>query len=135
MIKRFLEWMKLKIKIHERMHKPPYVSEGDIWWASIGDNVGHEINGKGKNFTRPVYIYKKLDYGFYLALPTTSKYKIGSWYVPIKQKGEIVTICLHQARVLDYRRLMSKVGNVDDADKLNIATGFKSLYIQNKNPS
>ena len=80
MIKRFLEWMKLKMKIHERAHCPPHVSEGDIWWVNIGDNVGQEINGKGKNFARPVYIYQKLSSDFYLVLrPLSINKEVGMY--------------------------------------------------------
>ncbi len=126
--------MKLKMKIHERAHCPPHVSEGDIWWVNIGDNVGQEINGKGKNFARPVYIYQKLSSDFYLVLPMTSKYKQGSWYVSIMQQARIVTVCLHQVRVLDYRRLMNKLGEIDEADMVNIQNKFEYLYIKTKTP-
>ncbi|MEN9604349.1 MAG: hypothetical protein RJB39_34 [Candidatus Parcubacteria bacterium] len=118
------------MKIHDRGHAPPYVLEGDIWWANMGDNVGQEINGKGKNFARPVYIHTKLSHNFYFTLPMTSKSKSGSWYVPIRQKGKEVRVCLHQARVLDYRRLMNKLGEVDRLDKRNIQKEFESLYIK-----
>jgi hypothetical protein len=45
-MKRFFEWIGLKEKLHEAKHQPPLVSERDMWWASIGENVGSEINGK-----------------------------------------------------------------------------------------
>ena len=58
--------------LHSRKHQPPFVSEGDIWWASVGENVGSEINGKSDLFSRPVVIYKKLAHGFYSVVPTTT---------------------------------------------------------------
>ena len=45
-MKRFLEWIGLKEKLHHAKHRAPLVSERDVWWASIGENVGSEINGK-----------------------------------------------------------------------------------------
>ena len=72
-MKRFLEWIGLKQRLHDNQHKPPLVSERDMWWASIGENVGSEINGKGTVFTRPVVILKKLSHGFYFVAPTTTK--------------------------------------------------------------
>lgn len=42
-MKRFLEWIGLKEKLHNSEHKPPLVSEGDMWWASFGENIGSEI--------------------------------------------------------------------------------------------
>jgi hypothetical protein len=63
MLKRFSEWFWLKKKLHERQQTPPLVSEREIWWASVGENVGSEINGKSALFSRPVIIYKKLSHG------------------------------------------------------------------------
>jgi hypothetical protein len=40
MFKRFLEWLKLKEKIHIKTSEPPSINEGEIWWASLGENVG-----------------------------------------------------------------------------------------------
>src|SRR5882724_10188406 len=45
-VNRFLEWIGLKRKLHQGTQSPPLVSAGDIWWASVGENVGSEINGE-----------------------------------------------------------------------------------------
>jgi mRNA-degrading endonuclease toxin of MazEF toxin-antitoxin module len=128
MIKRFLEWIEVKTKTHNTIRTPPLTKEGDIWWAKIGDNIGQEINGKGNNFVRPVYMYKKLSNTLYMIIPMTSKIKTGSWYVSIFQNNKEVTLCLHQMRVVDYKRLMNKIGEVDEADTYNIYKAFVSLY-------
>ena len=60
MLKRFSEWFGLKKKLHERQQTPPLISEREVWWASVGENVGSEVNGKSALFSRPVIIYKKL---------------------------------------------------------------------------
>jgi len=52
--KRFLQWIGLKEKLHTKQHRVPHVSEGEIWWASIGENVGSEINGKSDLFSRSI---------------------------------------------------------------------------------
>ena len=72
-IKRFSEWMGLKDRLHNVSHRPPLVSEREIWWVSIGENVGSEIDGKNVLFSRPVIIYRKLAHGFYFVIPTTTK--------------------------------------------------------------
>ncbi|MBT4384199.1 type II toxin-antitoxin system PemK/MazF family toxin [Candidatus Peregrinibacteria bacterium] len=127
-IKRFLEWIGLKEKLNLKFCKPPYVNEGDIWWASLGENIGSEINGKSDKFSRPVVIYKKLSHGFYFVIPTTSKIKSGSWYVFFKQKGRGMNACLHQGRSIDYRRLYSKLGRLDEIDYTNLKKGFLKIY-------
>jgi len=126
--KRFFEWMSLKDKIHRKHHVPPYVSEGEIWWASVGENVGSEIDGKSSLFSRPVIIYKKLSHHFYFVIPTTTKNKIGSWYVPFRQGGKMMIACLQQSKSIDYRRLSNKLGEIDDQDFKRIKEDFQKLY-------
>lgn len=128
-IKRFLEWIGLKEKLHLSQEKIPLVSEGQIWWASLGENVGYEINGKNQLFTRPVLILKKLAKEFFLVVPLTSQTKIGSWYVNYKQNGKSYSACIHQIRTIDYRRLSSKLGWFDETDFERIKEGFKKLYL------
>ena len=127
-MKKFLEWFGLKEKLHNQKHSPPLVSQGDIWWASVGENVGSEINGKNNLFSRPVIIFKKLAHGFYFVIPTTTKIKTGTWYVKIRQQEKEMMACLHQARAIDFRRLSSKLGTLDDEDFLRVKDGFHLLY-------
>jgi len=127
-MKRFLEWIGLKEILHERAHKPPLVSQGDIWWASIGENIGSEINGKSHQFSRPVIIFKKLAHGFYFVVPTTTQPKTGSWFVQFKQKDRTMYASLHQARAIDYRRLYSKLGSLDETDQSRVREAFQRLY-------
>lgn len=118
------------MKLDDLDHNPPRVSEGDIWWASIGDNIGQEINGKGSDFTRPVYICKKLSHSFYLIVPMTSKIKNGSWYVEIEHNCRKSTLCLHQIRVIDYRRLSTRLSKVENHDIERVFEAFCCLYIK-----
>ena len=127
-VNRFLEWIGLKQKLHQGTQSPPLVSAGDIWWASIGENVGSEINGKSRLFSRPVIIYKKLAHGFYFVIPTTTKSKVGSWFVPFRQADRNMVASLHQARAIDHRRLSTKLGQLDDSDFEKVREGFWKLY-------
>ena len=133
-VKRFLEWIGLKERLHNKLPQAPHVSEGDIWWASVGENVGSEINGKSRLFSRPVVIYRKLSHGFYLVIPVTSQARTGNWYVPFRQGGKADTACLHQTRAIDYRRLSSRLGELDDEDFRRIIEGFYKLYFHKKIP-
>jgi len=129
-MKKFSEWSELKESLNDKSHKAPFVSEGDIWWASIGENVGSEIGGKSKQFSRPVIIFKKLAHGFYFVIPTTTKSKDGSWYVAFTHSGVSTSACLQQARAIDYRRLSSKLGTLDQTDMHVVKEGFKNLYLK-----
>lgn len=127
-MKAFLEWIGLKEKLNDANHKPPLVSEGDIWWASVGKNIGSEIHGKSDKFSRPVIIYKKLTCSFYFVIPTTTKKRSGTWFASFRHKEEDGIACLHEARSIDHRRLFSKIGTLDDADFSHIKKSFWFLY-------
>ncbi len=130
LIKNFLEWFKLKPNLDKKNHKPPFVSEGQIWWCHLGENVGTEISGKGEKFTRPVIILQKLSNMTYLVLPTSTKIKKGNWYIPIVYKKKEMVVCLHQAKTIDYRRIDDKIGFISGKDFKSIKKGFNNLFIQ-----
>jgi mRNA interferase MazF len=127
-MKRFLEWIGLKEKLHETNHRPPLVSERDMWWASVGENVGSEMNGKSGRFSRPVLILKKLAHGFYLVAPTTTQPRDGTWYVHVRLSDQDEFVCLNQMKTIDYRRLHSKLGQIDTDNFKKVKDGFLRLY-------
>lgn len=126
-IKNFLDWINRKEKLHYSEHKPPLVKERDVWWSSLGENVGSEMNGKSSDFSRPVIIVKKFTHTFYLVIPTTTKMHEGSWYAPFDLAGVKMNACMHQARVIDYRRIHSKIGQIDSTEFNRIKNQFKNL--------
>lgn len=106
----------------------PVVHEKDVWWVSFGKNIGSEINGKSEWFSRPGLIIKKLSADFYLVAPTTSKIHTGNWYAQIKlQKGDSY-VCLHQIRTIDYRRLYSRIGQIESVEFMAVKYKFHALY-------
>ncbi|OGI64922.1 hypothetical protein A2914_01775 [Candidatus Nomurabacteria bacterium RIFCSPLOWO2_01_FULL_41_21] len=127
-VKQFLEWIKLKEKLHGNKYKPPLFREGEIWWCSLGENIGSEINGKSSLFTRPVLIFKKLSANTFLGIPTSSQDRKGTWYVEITLKEKRSVVILSQARVFDYKRLSSKIGELDTVDMDKVRDKFKKLY-------
>jgi mRNA interferase MazF len=128
-MKEFRRWMGIKEELHSRSHRPPFVSERDLWWASFGENVGSEMNGKSDRFSRPALILKKLAHGFYLVAPATTKPHSGTWYVTVTLAGKEECICLNQIRVIDYRRLYSKLGQIDTDSFDQVKAGFTRLYL------
>ncbi len=128
-VKRFLEWIYLKEKLHVSTFKPPFITEGDIWWVSLGENVGKEINGKSNLFSRPVLVFRKLSRETFLGLPLTTQNRKGTWYVPIRHDNRDIVVILAQARVLDSKRVSSRIGSIDDADMKKVKTGFACLFL------
>ena len=56
-LKTFVSWTKLKVKIH-LSEKQIYPRVRGIWWVSLGQNIGVETNGKNDKFERPAVIIK-----------------------------------------------------------------------------
>jgi mRNA interferase MazF len=55
----FDNWNNLKKQINKRVGEFLYHA-GDIWWCELGKNIGHEQDGKGVTFERPVLVVKDL---------------------------------------------------------------------------
>ncbi len=128
MLKQFLQWIRLKQVLHESTYKPPLFKEGEIWWCSMGENIGIETNGKGERFTRPVYILRKYDKYTFLGLPLTTKGKVGTWYCPIEFNDKKQTIVLAQGRTFDYRRLKNQMGHLGIQDREKIWNAYRALH-------
>lgn len=104
-VKDFLNWFRLKVRLDVYMHKPPLFKDGEIWWCSIGENIGGEISGKGSYFRRPVLVIRKLDKFSFIGIPLTSQPKIGTWYYKLVIKDKENYAVLSQMRNVDYRRM------------------------------
>ncbi|MCK5510676.1 type II toxin-antitoxin system PemK/MazF family toxin [Candidatus Parcubacteria bacterium] len=106
---KFIEWTKLKIRIQISEEEPVYFREKEIWWASLGVNIGYEQDGKNRNFERPVLILKKFNKNILLALPITSKDKTGKYYYQFKYDGVKYSIILSQIRLISNKRLLRRL--------------------------
>ena len=129
MFKRFWEWIGLKEKLHRQNYEPPLFKENEIWWCHVGENIGIEINGKSKDFTRPVLILKKYDRYSFLGLPLSTKNKIGSWYATVYFLGISQVVILCQSRVFDYRRLDRRMGELNAIEVADVKKAFVALHI------
>jgi sugar O-acyltransferase (sialic acid O-acetyltransferase NeuD family) len=97
--------------------------QGEIYFMSVGQNVGYESFGKHEMFLRPVLVYKKLSKETFIGIPLTSKIKEGSYYFKFSYKGKISIAMLNQIRVFDIRRHAYFSGKIKNSD-------FKRLKIQ-----
>ncbi len=115
-IKKFIEWTKLKIRIHiaERVI---YFREGEIWWASLGANIGHEQEGKNQNFERPIVIIRKFNQHVLWAIPLTTKLKDDNpYYHYYEFGGKKYAAVLTQLRLISSKRLLRKLGIFPNVD-------------------
>ncbi len=113
MKKSFDDWNKKKKLINDRVAGPFY-HEREIWWCTLGINIGFEQDGSLEEYRRPVLVLKGLSGQTCLVIPlTTSPHKhllrpsIG------KIDGELAHALLSQMRVVDTKRLVRKIGYLD----------------------
>lgn len=63
--KKFSDWLTRKSSLDARSHIPSF-SEGEVFWCSLGENIGDEECGKGSEFTRPVLVLRKFNKHIFL---------------------------------------------------------------------
>ena len=125
--KRFVEWYKLKTRIHASAAK--LFREREMWWCSIGENIGSEENGKGRLFERPVLVVKKFNKELFIGIPLSSKLKDDQYHIPVLVDHLMGTAIISQIRAYSSRRLVRKIGYCDYDDFNSICRRFVSLII------
>src|SRR3989338_6713120 len=112
MEKEYDDWNKLKKDLSTKKSNI-FFHKGDIWFASIGKNVGDEEDGKHSSFERPILIVRKFNNNIFLGVPLTSNgEKEGKYYHQLLSFPGSVAI-LSQVRLLDAKRLVRLMSKVE----------------------
>ena len=105
----------------------------DIYWAKIGQNIGHEEYGKGKNFLRPIIVIRQLTSDLFIGVPTTSTKKEDNDYFHsiryINKLDENInsSAMILQIKVFSKKRLLNKIGTVEKQEFKIITDKLKKL--------
>lgn len=110
-LKQFIAWTKLKVKTHYK-EREFYFYERQIWWASLGHNIGREQNGKNANFERPILVFKKFNEDTLWAIPASSKIKAGRYYESYHLDKNEFSLNLSQLRLISSKRLLRLSGEI-----------------------
>jgi len=114
MKKDFDSWNKLKKGIHLSGENKFYHPR-DIWWCSLGLNVGVESDGKGEEYRRPVIVIKGFSKKSFLGIVLTGKKVEGKYFLPLGKIGDReASANLSQIRLFDTKRLVRKIGMLDE---------------------
>lgn len=133
MEKDFGGWHYLKTNLQGR-ENGPYFSEREIWLCSVGLNLGHEEDGKGDRFLRPVIIFKKFTSDLFWGIPLTSSGRKGPFHYQFGFKGRTSTAVLSQVRALDRRRLLRRSGIMPEKEFFEMGKNFAKLVPKNETP-
>jgi mRNA-degrading endonuclease toxin of MazEF toxin-antitoxin module len=125
-IKEFDLWNEKKKEI-EQSNVERLCREREVWWCSLGVNIGSEQDGKNELFERPVLVLKRYNTDLILVLPITSAEKDNMYYVKIKSVMSS-SVILSQIRSIDSKRLLRKVGMLSIKDYLLVLFNlFKTI--------
>lgn len=109
-----IDWMRLKLKINLSERKV-FPRRKEIWWVSLGKNIGVEIDGKHSSFERPVLVINAFGIDSFLVVSLTSQPKIGKYYFDyINNDNQKRVINLSQLRTVSCLRFIRKIEVIDD---------------------
>jgi mRNA interferase MazF len=129
-VKDFDGWIIKKKEHHYRKTVPPLFKERDIWWVSVGVNVGFEEDGKNSNFVRPVLIVKKFNRELFLGIPMSTKIKKDNkYYIQVSIKGKNVSVMSSQMRVFSSKRIWNKLAELDERDFAKVLKEVVKFFV------
>lgn len=104
MQKDFDSWNEQKKKLHARADGV-FFHEREVWWCSLGMNIGFEQDGTNELFERPVLVIKKFNRDVLWVLPLTRSEKKDRYYIPITVGDASSVVILSQLRLISSKRL------------------------------
>ncbi|MFH0846306.1 MAG: type II toxin-antitoxin system PemK/MazF family toxin [Patescibacteria group bacterium] len=112
-------------------NKKIWFAEKDIWWSTLGVNIGVEIDGKNEKFGRPVLIIKVFNREGLYILPITSKDKLNKFYYLLydfkEKESSFNSVVLTQLKFISSKRLLRKIGKISEKDFLKIKEKLKEF--------
>ncbi len=115
-MKEYDEWNTIKKHLNDT-HRKVFAHDREIWWCSLGINIGTETDGKHENFNRPVLILKRFTEDMILVAPITSRIISNRFHIPIsinsgkhKSSGKWAEI-----REISPKRLMRKIDTLPNS--------------------
>lgn len=125
-LQKFGKWNELKKDLHDKSTRP-YFKIREVWWASVGQNIGDEQYGKNEFFERPVLILTRFYSTLALVIPISSKLKEGNYYHSLNAEKVKGILILSQARVIDAKRLLRRIETINIDEYNKILNKYKKL--------
>ncbi len=126
MQKNFDDWNGQKKQINELSGRFYHIR--DIWWCTLGVNVGYEQDGAGEVYRRPVLVLAALSRHTCLVVPLSTSEQLHKLRIPIGNFGGKNSVALiSQIRVVDTRRFVSRIGIVSPAVFDKVKGAIKDL--------
>jgi mRNA interferase MazF len=128
MKKDFKGWNEKKIGINQ-ISRVPFFHEREIWFVSLGVNVGLEQDGSEHDFQRPVLIVKKFNNDICWVIPLSRTKRRGPYYHAFSFEADFESVALlSQFKLLDARRLSRKIGVIRENDFRDVIKKLMGLF-------
>lgn len=116
--KDFDDWNEVKKRINNDVTKS-HIRAGEVRWASLGVNVGSEIDGKGTGrYNRPVLILDTMGAHLALVIPLSTSIKKRAGYKQISLNEREVSLCIGQLKSISTNRIFDRVSKLSN-DRLS----------------
>ncbi len=127
MEKQFDTWNENKKLMHSSFVRKVY-SEREIWWCSIGLNIGYEEDGKGERSERPVVVVRGISKETCYVVPLSTSQIKHKYRLPVGVVGGRDAVALlSQMRLIDTKRLINKIGYLNKNSFEEIKKSLKDL--------
>jgi mRNA-degrading endonuclease toxin of MazEF toxin-antitoxin module len=123
--KDFDRWNQSK----QRLHK--VADRREIWWCSVGVNVGNELDGTGERHDRPILVIRPFNAQTFFGVFLIGHLRDGKYYFPIgKVDDREATANLSQVRLLDTKRLIRKITMADEHTFAGLQTALINVLFK-----
>lgn len=118
-MKQYDKWNEVKKDTQDDMQIRLF-KQREIFFIKMGENIGNEQNGKGKNFVRPIVVLKKITNEMFIGIPLSTQMKSGSWFYlfefKTKDKVSKNIAIIPQIKMFSSQRLLNKIGVMSNGD-------------------
>jgi mRNA-degrading endonuclease toxin of MazEF toxin-antitoxin module len=128
-MKNYDQWNNYKKQLEERTNVPSF-HERDVWWCSLGVNIGQEIDGKNANAERPVCIVKKFGRSSFFGLPLSSNIKTAPYRYLVTLENGKSAVLIDQGRTMSAKRLQRRFGRMKRTDFRDLKTRLRKIFWQ-----
>jgi mRNA-degrading endonuclease toxin of MazEF toxin-antitoxin module len=112
--KKFDHWNRHKKRI-DATGKRPFYHPREVWWCAVGVNIGNELDGTGKEHDRPVLVLRPFNAETFFGVSLIGHPREGRYYFPLGMIEDREAVAnLSQVRLFDTKRLIRKIGMVDE---------------------
>jgi mRNA-degrading endonuclease toxin of MazEF toxin-antitoxin module len=126
MEKNFDRWNAKKKRINHSAFID-YVNEREVWWCTLGVNVGSEQDGSADLFERPILVVRKFNKDTVLVVPLTSSPRRTPYHIAVRHAGMEFAAVISQLRLIS-KRLARKIYQMDDGLFKDVLARIRALF-------